>query len=74
MKRKKLISIVAAGMVFFLILTLILSLIPATVFAASSSEIQEELNSLESQAQEIQQAKKTNWLSSKPAMPRIPGT
>ena len=31
----------------FLILTLILSLIPATVFAASSSEIQEELNSLE---------------------------
>ena len=31
MKRKKLISIVAAGMVFFLILTLILSLIPATV-------------------------------------------
>lgn len=57
MKRKKLISIVAAGMVFFLILTLILSLIPATVFAASSSEIQEELNSLESQAQEIQQAK-----------------
>lgn len=70
---KKLISIVAAGMVFFLILTLILSLIPATVFAASSSEIQEELNSLESQAQEIQQAK-TNWLSSKPAMPRIPGT
>ena len=57
MKRKKLISIVAAGLVFFLILTLILSLIPATVFAASSSEIQEELNSLESQAQEIQQAK-----------------
>ena len=57
MKRKKLISIVAAGMVFFLILTLILSLLPATVFAASSSEIQEELDSLESQAQEIQQAK-----------------
>lgn len=57
MKRKKLISIMAAVMVFFLVLTLILSLIPATVFAASSSEIQEELDSLESQAQEIQQAK-----------------
>ena len=57
MKRKKLVSAVAAGMAILLILALLLSLIPATVFAASSSDIQEELNHLESQAQEIQRAK-----------------
>ena len=57
MKRKKLVSAVAAGMAILLILALLLSLIPATVFAASSSDIQEELNNLESQAQEIQRAK-----------------
>ena len=56
MKRKKLVSAVAAGMAILLILALLLSLIPATVFAASSSDIQEELNNLESQAQEIQRA------------------
>lgn len=57
MKRKKLVSAVAAGMAILLILALLLSLIPATVFAASSSAIQEELDNLESQAQEIQRAK-----------------
>ena len=57
MKRKKLVSAVAAGMAILLILALLLSLIPATVFAASSSDIPEELNNLESQAQEIQRAK-----------------
>ena len=57
MKRKKLVSAVAAGMAILLILALLLSLIPATVFAASSSDIQEELNNVESQAQEIQRAK-----------------
>ena len=57
MKRKKLVSAVAAGMAILLILALLLSLIPATVFAASSSDTQEELNNLESQAQEIQRAK-----------------
>ncbi|MFR8333180.1 MAG: hypothetical protein ACLU9S_13140 [Oscillospiraceae bacterium] len=57
MKRKKLVSAVAAGMAILLILASLPSLIPATVFAASSSDIQEELNNLESQAQEIQRAK-----------------
>lgn len=58
MKRKKLVSIVAAVLAFLLVLTLVLSIIPSRVFAASSSSIKQELKDLEAQAQEIEKAKK----------------
>lgn len=57
MKRKKLVSIVAAVLAFLLVLTLMLSIIPSRVFAASSSSIKQELKDLEAQAQEIAKAK-----------------
>lgn len=51
-KRKKLISILAGIMAGIMILSLILSLIPAAS-AASSSEIRQQINALESQQQEL---------------------
>ena len=52
--RKKLISIMAGIMAFIMVLSLLLSLLPTRVFAASSSEIRNQINDLKEQKKEIQ--------------------
>ncbi len=57
MKQKKFVSIVAGFLALMMILGLILSIIPAQVFAASSSSIQSEIDGLEKEAEDIKAAK-----------------
>ncbi len=52
--RKKLISIMAGIMAFIMVLSLLLSLLPTRAFAASSSEIRNQINDLKDQKKEIQ--------------------
>ena len=52
--RKKLVSILAGIMAGIMLLTLILSLIPTRAYAASSSEIRKQINSLKDQKTELQ--------------------
>ncbi len=54
-KRKKLVSILAGVMAIIMLLTLLLSLIPTEVFAASSSEIRDQINALESEKEALQE-------------------
>ncbi len=51
--RKKLISIMAGIMAFVMILSLLLSLLPTRAFAASSSEIRNQINDLKDQKEDI---------------------
>ena len=53
-KRKLIISILAGIMAAVMILSLILSILPVSASAKSSSEIQEQINELEAQQEEIQ--------------------
>lgn len=55
MRHKKFVSIMAGILAFILILTLILSILPMTTFAASSADIKSELETLEEEAERIQQ-------------------
>ena len=57
MKRKTMVSILAGALALFMILGLVLSILPASVFAASSSAIKDELAELEAEAERIQQEK-----------------
>ncbi len=57
MKQKKFVSIVAGFLALMMIIGLILSIIPAQVFAASSSSIQGEIDGLEKEAEDIKAAK-----------------
>lgn len=57
MKRKTMVSILAGALAAVMILGLVLSILPASVFAASSSAIQDELDALEAEAERIQQEK-----------------
>ena len=52
--RKKLVSLLAGIMAGIMLLTLILSLIPTRAYAASSSEIRKQINSLKDQKTELQ--------------------
>lgn len=52
--RKKLISIMAGIMAIVMLLSLLLSLLPTQAFAASSSEIRNQINDLKEQKKEIQ--------------------
>lgn len=52
--RKKLVSILAGVMAAIMVLTLILSLVPTRAYAASSSEIRKQINSLKDQKSELQ--------------------
>ena len=52
--RKKLISIMAGIMAIIMLLSLLLSLLPTQAFAASSSEIRNQINDLKEQKKEIQ--------------------
>ena len=52
--RKKLVSILAGIMAGIMLLTLILSLIPTRAYAASSSEIKKQIDSLKDQKTELQ--------------------
>ena len=51
--RKKLVQILAGVMAVIMVLTLMLSLIPTKVSAASSSEIRKQLNKLKEEKNEI---------------------
>ena len=51
--RKKLVSILAGVMAAVLVLTLIMSLLPTRAYAASSSEIRKQINSLQEQRTEM---------------------
>lgn len=53
-KRRKLVSILAGIMAAIMLLTLILSLVPTRAYAASSSEIQKQINKLKDQKSELQ--------------------
>lgn len=53
--RKKLISILALIMALIMVLSLLLSLLPTRAFAASSSEIRNQINDLKEQKKEIQE-------------------
>ncbi len=57
MKRKTMVSILAGILAFIMILSLILAVIPSSVFAASSSSIKAELENLEAEAERIQEQK-----------------
>lgn len=57
MKRKTMVSILAGALALFMILGLVLSILPASVVAASSSAIKDELAELEAEAERIQQEK-----------------
>ena len=57
MKRKTMVSILAGALALFMILGLVLSILPASGFAASSSAIKDELAELEAEAERIQQEK-----------------
>ena len=51
--RKKLVSILAGVMAAIMVLTLLLSLLPTRAYAASSSEIRKQINSLQEQRTEM---------------------
>ena len=51
--RKKMVSILAGVMAFIMVLSLILSLLPTKVHAASSSEIRKQINQLKEEKEEI---------------------
>ena len=51
--RKKMVSILAGVMAFIMLLSLILSLLPTRVHAASSSEIRKQINQLKEEKEEI---------------------
>lgn len=53
-KRKRMVSILAGIMAAVMLLTLIMSLIPVSAKAASSSEIRQQINSLKSEKKEIE--------------------
>lgn len=53
-KRKRLVQILAGVMAAIMLLTLVLSLIPTKVSAASSSEIKKQINALKKQKTELQ--------------------
>ena len=52
--RKRFVSILAGIMAFIMVLTLILSLVPVHVHAASSSEIRKQINQLKEEKKELQ--------------------
>ena len=52
--RKRFVSILAGIMAFVMVLTLILSLLPVHVHAASSSEIRKQINQLKEEKEELQ--------------------
>ena len=51
--RKKMVSILAGVMAFIMLLSLVLSLLPTKVHAASSSEIRKQINQLKEEKEEI---------------------
>ena len=53
-KRKRMVSILAGVMAAVMLMTLILSLIPVSAKAASSSEIRQQINALKSEKKEIE--------------------
>ena len=55
MNRRKAVSIMAGVLALILILTLLLSILPASIFAASSSTLKQELEALKDEAAEIKQ-------------------
>ena len=68
--RKKLVQILAGVLVFVMIASLVLSILPTNVFAESSSEIRKEINALEeeqegiwAQMDELEAQQNSNWNS-----------
>lgn len=55
MNRRKAVSIMAGVLALILILALLLSILPASIFAASSSTLKQELEALKDEAAEIKQ-------------------
>lgn len=55
MNRRKAVSIMAGVLALILILTLLLSILPASIFATSSSTLKQELEALKDEAAEIKQ-------------------
>ena len=53
-KRKKMVSILAGVMAAIMVLSLLFSLLPTRVSAASSSEIRKQINTLKEQKTELQ--------------------
>jgi len=53
-KRKQIVSLIAGIMAAVLLLTLVMSLLPVTASAASSSEIRKQINQLKKEKEEIQ--------------------